>query len=160
MEDGRYIARGCAAGLGYSSNQKPQVAVDLEITQGDHAGAHVTWYGFFTDATHERTFKALRAMGWQGDDVSNLAGIDANEVSITLKSEEYEGKVSQKVAWINPLGGVVLKEPMTPEQAKAFGAQMRGAAIASRGGASTPAKPKPKSKPQREPGDDSYDDAF
>lgn len=160
MDDGRYVARACAGALGYTSKQKPQIAIDLEITQGESAGQHVTWYGYFSDAAHERTFAALRTLGWEGDDLSDLTGIDKNEVSITLKSEEYEGKWTQKVAWINPLGGLVLKDRMDASQLKAFAASMRGAAIASRSGngASTP-KPKAatgSSRQMREPGDDPF----
>ncbi len=150
MEAGRYKARAVSAGLGYTSGDKPQVAVELQITEGDAAGELVTWFGYFTDKTHERTFSALRTLGWQGDDLSDLTGIDANEVSITMKEEEYEGKLALKVAWINPLGGVGLKKPMTPAQAKAFAGQMKGAAVASRGLKTGNAKPagKPTTKQQ------------
>lgn len=158
MDDGRYKGRAAGAALGFSSGGTQQIAVSLSPSEGPFAGDAITWYGFFTPDAQEMTFRQLRTLGWTGDDLTDLTGIDANEVSFTVKSEEYQGKVRQKVAGIFPLGGVVLKDRMSPEQAKAFAAQMKGAAIASRNGTS-PTTSKPKGKQMREPGDD-IDDIF
>jgi len=150
MEDGRYKAQASSWGLGYTKGGKPQIAIEMRVLDEEASGELITWYGYFTDAAKERTFSALRTLGWEGDDLANLNGLDKNEVSITVKSEEWEGSWTQKVAWINPLGGLGLKNPMTPEQAKSFAATMKGDAIASRGGTSKPAsRPKPKAKPQQ-----------
>lgn len=158
MDDGRYTGRAVGSALGFSSNGKQQIAVALSPSEGPFAGDSITWYGYFTDAAHEITFRQLRTLGWHGDDLTDMTGIDANEVSFTVKSEEYDGKTRQKVAGIFPLGGVVLKDRMSPEQAKTFAAQMRGAAVASRAG--TAPTPKPKGKAMREPGDDTDDLGF
>jgi hypothetical protein len=134
---GTFRAKAVTGGLGYTSTEKPQVAVEFQILDEEFANEAITWFGYFTDDTKERTFESLRVMGWKTDDLSNLDGITENEVRIVVKEEEYQGKTSLKVAWVNKPGGLALKTPMSPQQAKAFAASMRGEALASRGGTAT-----------------------
>lgn len=146
--------------MGYASNGTEQIAVALSPSSGPSAGDSITWYGFFTESAQEITYRQMRTLGWAGDDLSDLSGLDTNEVSFTVKTENYQGKDRQKVAGIFPLGGVVLKNEMTPEQLKAFAARQKGNAIASRNGSTSTPKSKPKGKPMREPGDDTDDVGF
>ena len=148
MQEGRFKARACSWGLGYTSTGKEQVAVELKLTEEVFTGERITWYGYFTEGTQERTFESLRALGWEGDDLSNLTGLDKNEVSIVVQGEEYQGRTSLKVKFINPLGGLALKETMTPDQAKAFARRMKGWAVASR--QAKPANAESKAKTQRD----------
>lgn len=121
-----YPARARNWTLGLSSNHKEQVAVELVLPEGSSDGESLTWYGYFTDATFDRTVESLRYMGWEGTDLSDgLPGLDAKEVSITVEDEEYEGKVTAKVQWINKPGGVAVKTPLVGDEAKAFGAAMK-----------------------------------
>lgn len=152
---GKFRAKGASGGLGYTSGDQPQVAVELHILDPDYAGETITWFGYFTDKTQERTFETLRLLGWKGDDLSDLTGITDNEVSVVIEEDEYQGDVRLKVKWINKVGGLALKTPMTPEQAKAFAIQMKGNALASRGGnaapaARTPAQGRSQPQPQRQ----------
>lgn len=125
----KFKARGIQAALGKTSNGNPQVAVELEITEGERQGDTLTWYGYFTDKTEERTIQSLRLLGWEGDDLSSLIGIDQNEVTIVVEEEEYDGQVREKVKWING-GGLAMKETMDDGAAKAFAAKMRGKVLA------------------------------
>jgi hypothetical protein len=136
IDEGTYRARGVEAALGYTANEKEQVAVEIElIDDGEHGGKRLTWYGFFTDKTTETTLKALRTLGWAGDDLSNLAGIDANEVDVVIAHEEdQEGHLRVRVRWINALGsgGLQLKTRMDEGQAAAFAERMKGHVLAAK----------------------------
>lgn len=133
IEPGTYQARAISGALGCADNGTEQIAVAMEITSDCQSrGEQVTWYGYFTDKTAERTLKVLRKMGWSTDDLTDLTGIDANEVQLRIKEEEYQGKMQMKVD-IFANDGPVLKNQMSPEQARAFAARMKGAAVVSRG---------------------------
>lgn len=129
---GEYLARGRSAQLGKAGTGTVQVAVELEVIEGNYAGQHATWFGFFTEKTQERTLESLRLLGWQGDDLSDLKGIDRNDVKIVVEEETYNGKTTAKVQWINAPGGMALKDPMSADQAKAFAAKMKATVIAQR----------------------------
>jgi hypothetical protein len=154
MNEGKYTMRATAGGLGKTKSGNPQIGVELMVSQGDGLGERITWYGYFTDASKDITFRTLRTLGWEGDDLSNLAGIDKNEVTVYLKEEEWEGKWSLKVKGIYPLGGAGIANPMSDAEAKSFAAVMKGDAIASRTGSGSKTesgKPRPKSKAKPPP---------
>lgn len=141
MEDGRYTMRGIAGALGKANTGTVQIGVELEVTQGESQGERITYYGFFTANAQEYTFRTMRDLGWEGDDLTNLAGLDKNEVTVYVGTEEWKGELKQKVKAIYPLGGAGIANPLTEAEAKVLAAQLKGAAIASRG-------PKPASKPK------------
>lgn len=143
LQAGTFRARGVSGALGYTKDHNPQVVVELQILDDDHAGETLAWYGFFTEKTQERTLEALRILGWKTDDLSDLDGITSNEIDVVVKEEEFEGVVRLRAAWINRRGGAVLKAPMSPQEAKAFAASMRGKAVASRAATGTPTAGKP-----------------
>ena len=65
---GNYRGRPVRAALGTSSKGTEQIAVEFELIEP--AGERMTWYGFFTEATTDRTIESLRHCGWQGNDLS------------------------------------------------------------------------------------------
>lgn len=132
LPNGQYPGRGVSAALGTADTGTEQVAVELVVTSGEHQGKRMTWFGFFTEKTTERTLESLRHLGWQGDDLSDLTGIDRNDITFVVEAEEYKGEMKPKVRWINAPGGMALKAPMGPEAAKAFAAKMKGAVVAQR----------------------------
>jgi hypothetical protein len=138
---GNYKARGVEAALSTTREGKPQVAVLIEITEGEHAGERRTWFGHFTEKTEEKTFEQLRTLGWSTDDLTDLAGIDANEVSIKVEHEtDQDGQQRDRIRWINrPGAGLAIKERMDDAAARAFAARMRAKAVASRVDAPKPA---------------------
>jgi len=86
----------------------------------------ITWYGYFTDKTWERTCESLMHMGWSGDDLSELGELEQT-VSLDVAEEEYEGRVRNKVQWVNPVGrkGISNSNPMSEQDIQQFAAQMK-----------------------------------
>lgn len=120
-----FRARAASWGLGESSTGKEQVAVEFRISTENADVQSLTWYGYFTEATADRTLESLRYCGWTGDDLLNLEGLDANEVDLVIEDEEYNGQVRPKVQWVNKPGGLALTSPLTGDRAKAFAASMK-----------------------------------
>jgi hypothetical protein len=150
IEAGRYKARGVEGALGMTGTGKEQIAVLLEIVEGPHAGEQITWYGYFTEKNVERTMESLRLLGWSTDDLSDLSGLDANEVSIVIElDDDQDGQPRARVKWINGPGGLAMKEPMNEGAARAFAQRMKGFAVASRSGRK-PAPARPRNAPPAE----------
>lgn len=141
---------------GEGPNEKKQVVVTFKLTSGEAAGQTISWFGFFTEKTWERTVKALRSCGFRGDDLSELTTqVLSNEVNLVIEHEEWEGKVRAKVAWVNGTGGVALKNPMKQDDLKRFAAMMKGRV---KGVAEAPAAVSTPAPQERVPGSDDGDD--
>lgn len=125
------------------------VRVTFEIVDGEFKGGRVSWDGYFTDASSQRTVESLTHCGcvFPDNDVTNLAGIDANEVSLDVEHEEYDGKTYARVAWVNSLSrGIKAELKMGDTQKAAFKnsmmgkiALLRGTGSGGAGGAQQPA---------------------
>lgn len=144
---GTHRARAVEWALGMSTTGKEQIAVMFQLTQGPHEGKHITWFGFFTDSTVERTLESLRHCGWDSDSLAELDHLDANEVELVIDDETYEGKTRSKVKWVNRVSKLALKEQMSPAQVQAFAAKLRGKTVAHKrkydaGGSAGGAKPR------------------
>ena len=142
-----YRARARQWGLGESSKGKEQVAISFDITTEGAEFNSINAYLYFTEKTWERTVESLRHMGWTGSDIADLAGLDANEVELVIKDDTYDGETRPKVKWINRIGGLELKAPLTGDKLKAFSAvlQMR---IQGMGPSTAPQKAKPLPPPK------------
>jgi hypothetical protein len=134
LENAKYTAKAIGCSFGNSENGNTQIAIDFEITEGEHAGAWLPWVGHFTELTADRTIESLRHMGWQGDDLAELDGLDAagiaeklpDVVSLVCEPEEYDGKQRLRVRWVNKgAGKFAFKAPVTGQDLRAFAAQMR-----------------------------------
>ena len=124
MEAGKYKARANNWGLCKASTGTPQIGISFDLL--DLTGQTISYYGSLSDNALEFTVKALRACGWQGDDVSNLQGLDANEVSLTVESEVYNGKSTLKVKWVNPpSGGLKMDSPIEGNDLAIFARTMK-----------------------------------
>lgn len=122
----RYEARARTWGLGETSKGTEQVAVEFQILTEGAEFNHITWFGYFTDKTYERTVESLRHCGWTGHDLTDLTGLDANEVELVIEDEDDEdGNPRARVRWVNRKGGLALKAPLTGDKAKSFAASMR-----------------------------------
>jgi hypothetical protein len=66
--------------LSETSKGTPYTRVEFEITDGPMKGRKLSKDFYLSDKTWERTVESLRCCGWQGDDVSNLAGVETREV--------------------------------------------------------------------------------
>jgi hypothetical protein len=103
----------------------------LQITEGDEKGRTLTWYGYFTDKTVERTLESMRFMGWTGEDPTNPTNLDANEVEIVVEPEDYtndkgETKTRSRVRWINRAGGLALKTRLDDAKKASLAERIRG----------------------------------
>lgn len=125
---GTYSAHAILGVLSESGLKKtPQVVVDFEITTAEFAGEKITWYGFLTDKTTERTGESLRLAGYDGDDLEKLKDFDwtnAPNVELEIEHELYEGQTTAKVKWVNAPGGM-RAAPLSADKAKIVSSKMR-----------------------------------
>lgn len=140
IPEGKYRARATSGEFGKSKQKGTRyVRVDFEVVDGEEAGQHVRWDGWFTDNTAERTTDSLIYCGctFPGNDMLNLEGLGSQEVQIVVEHETWtptEGdKAGQeqtraKVAWVNQLGfgGVPEDQKLDDSEARAFAQKMKG----------------------------------
>ena len=124
--------------LGMTGMGKEQIGIMFEHAE---TGERITWYGYFTDGTFERTLESLRYLGWQGTDLTDfLHGLPesvGNEVDIVVEDEqdERDGTMRRKVRWVNSGSGVAVKDRLSDEQARSFAARMKQRIAASQANA-------------------------
>lgn len=144
IEEGRHKGRAVSATLGVSDTGSEQIGVMFVITEGNAKNSTVSYRGFFTDATFERTIESLRYMGWTGNDLSVFLDVDEvgcyellpDEVELVVEHEQSstaDGRVFPKVRWINKIcaGSVSMKNKMDKASAKAFAERLLGACVAA-----------------------------
>jgi hypothetical protein len=150
LEPGTYRAVALEGALAMTGTGKVQVAVLFQLL--DVPEKKMTWYGYFTDETKDRTFRALRNAGWKGTDLADLSDLsrdDTPEVALVIKHEpDQNDELRERVAWVNlpGSGGIAIKEALDADAARAFAAQMKGAVVAYDRSAGTP-----KAAPKRAP---------
>lgn len=141
-------AKAVNAGFGVSDNERATkyAAIGMEIVDDEnYAGETITYLGYFTEKTTARTLESLQHMGFTSDDLMLLEDIGAEKcaellptvVEIVCEPEEYDGKWTLKVKWVNRAGAgrFKAKQPLVGADLKAFAAQMKGALRNARGGA-------------------------
>ncbi len=145
MQKATYVARAVSVAFGVSSNGNYEIGVTVRLVADELAGEEITWVGHFTEKTQSRTIESLQHFGWQGDDLSELDGLDdescarmlPNDVEIVCDVEEYKGEAQLRVKWINRPGAgrFAFKDKLEGAQLKGFAAQMRGVIRNARGAA-------------------------
>ena len=60
LADGTYRARAIEGALGFTKGDKEQAAILLDVSEGEAEGQRITWFGYFTEKTTDRTMEALR----------------------------------------------------------------------------------------------------
>ena len=141
--DGATVA---ALSLGKTSTGKTQLAITFETTQGK-----LTVYKYFTDAAMPYTEADLRTLGWDPqengwrvDDLLESQEIVGNVCNLVCGYEDYNGKQTLKVKFINDVnGGGGMNEKLSPDDAKAFTNSLRQQ-LGVTGGAKRKAAPKAK----------------
>jgi hypothetical protein len=119
---------------GDTKNGYPQIALTMRMAIDGGTQDGVTFL-IFSPESAPYSFERLRALGWKGSDLSQeLVGIDANEVDVNVRSEEYNGKTQYKVDIVSGGGTVKLDKPISRE---AFAAKVK--AIAGAPGGAAPA---------------------
>ena len=116
-----------------ASTGKPMLVVLFDVLTEGAAEKALTWRGFFTEATMDRTIEAMRHMGFEGDDLSDIVGLDRLEVDLVVEDEEYtdetsgEVKTSAKVQWVNKPRALSVKTVLEGDKLKSFAAEMKAA---------------------------------
>jgi hypothetical protein len=107
---------------GTTKSGNDQIVIDLDVPS---LGRQFSTFLVFTDKSAEYELKRLRACGWDGDDISNLAGIDKNEIDVQVFYELYEGKEQMKVRIATGGGKFKIESPMDDKAKRAFAARMK-----------------------------------
>lgn len=153
IEAGDYRAKAVEGKLTETKGHKAQAAVRFALL--DFPGRTITWFGFLeaSDKAFEIAMEGLRTAGWKGDDLADMSMLTeatSPEVILVVGHEEYEGKVSAKVKFINSTGGMSMRGALQPEQARSFAERMKGRVLAHNQASALPVqKPgAPAAKPQ------------
>ena len=107
IDEGIYEAKKVGGALGETSTGKDQAAVLFQTLDGNQ---RITWYGYFTDKTTERTAETLGKLGVKPD-LSNIG--DPSDVACTISVEhepDQEGKMRAVVRWVNFGDGIGMKK--------------------------------------------------
>jgi len=99
-----YEARCVAIGIETTMKGDDYISADFEVVDGNGEAYTVEWRGWLTEKTERKTMEALRLLGWQGDDIYNdlaAEGCLRNKVQLDVRHEEYKGKTTARVAFIN-----------------------------------------------------------
>ena len=154
QQPGTYRARARAEGayVGETSNGNEQLIIPFDLTQPGHEGEHLTWYAVLkTEKQLARAIESLKYCGWTGANILDLSGIDGNEVELDIQPDEYKGKTSLKIKWVNPLGGGGPKAPrLADDKAAAFAAKV-ARLLGAPAPAAKPAQQRPAAAKQRPP---------
>lgn len=144
---GQYMARGVKGSEQYApaSNGSPQIAIDMAIEGGEAEGATMTMVLSFSGNAPEHSTRKLRMLGWKGDLLDDLTGIDANAVAVIVRDHEHNGKIQRKmdIVYGANSGAFKFNKVMDTREKKAFAAQFAGlaksipAAAAPNGGTPT-----------------------
>lgn len=156
IPEGRWRAHAMNAELGYTQSGNEQVIVNLAFSGGQDPEVDnrmITWWGSFSDKAKPHTLKALLTLGWDGQDLAELTGVQQHEVELVVQHEaDQRGQMRHRVRFINAIGsgGATVRNPMSDEQKRAFAAKMRGEVLALQQAAAAPqptAAPKPAPRP-------------
>ncbi len=133
MYKGRAVAGSGSEDAWGGTDAAPQVAIDIDLPE---AGRRVTSYLSFHPNAREFSVARLKACGWDGSADLPFRGIDKNAVTVEIKYERYNGKVSMR-AEIKTLGR--FKHALEPSRARSFMAELaKGAAVVDSAPGATP----------------------
>lgn len=129
---GAWRAKAISADFGRTAKSSEQVAVLLEFLDGPNQSQRITWYGYFTEKTADRTLESLMIAGWDGDDLYELVGLGTTDFEAVVEEDTYEGKTRTKVQWINRMYGntPAMKQKLNDGEKRAFAERMKGRALA------------------------------
>jgi hypothetical protein len=133
--------------LAFSTSSKqgsPQVSVRFATAEGS-----IDWIGSLKEGkATEITTQALAAMGYDGE---NDGSVNGNKVEIKTQEEEYNGKHTVRVQFVNPLGGRYVE--MTAADKAAAKARLKIAMAAARAKSPAASAPAASGAPGKDPWD-------
>jgi hypothetical protein len=102
------------ADFGTSPKGLKQVGAVFEIRRGPLEGQRLSWWGYLnTRDNAERAVRVMKTCGWDGRSVDTMR---RNEVEIVVRHEIYEGRRRARVAFVNEVRGLTMKQPMTEQE--------------------------------------------
>jgi hypothetical protein len=150
IKAGRFKGRGIAGSEQYGTsgeNETLQIGVDVNVPALERS---VTCFLYFSPAAYPYSIDRLRAMGWEGDDIRDLLGIDKNEIDVEIREEEYQGTKRWKVEIQSGPGKVQMKSQIGKDDfARRFAAVTGGAGSPSP--AATTGTPSGRADPKKPP---------
>lgn len=127
MKAGTYNAKVVSHAISETKAGDPQATVTFSFeAEGTKS---ITWYGSFKEAAAPITLKSLLVCGLKGNNPAGPLDI-GREVSIVIEADDYKGKSTLKVRWVNALGGV--RNVIPQDAAKAKLSALEGAVMAAR----------------------------
>lgn len=124
----------------YGERENGNLELILDVAINDVGVRSLALY--INDKTLEFTVERLRALGWKGDDISNLDGLGDNEVDIEVSIENYQGKDRNRYNIMTGGGRFTVQKPVDPKMFNAKFNALRGA-MGSGGQAGGGAPPPP-----------------
>lgn len=132
---------------GYSTNTNTeQVGMKVEILDGEFVGQFLTWYGYFTEKSEDRTLEQLEIAGWNKSSVIDLPGLGSTEFELILEEQEDQDEHGNpagaywRPTFINRIG-VAMRNKMDEMQKRAFAARIGARVGAPVGGTRPGARP-------------------
>jgi hypothetical protein len=115
-----------------NENAYPQLAVVMRMTAEGETQESTTFLIFSPDAA-PYAFERLKSLGWSPkveNDISDLTGIDKNEVDVRCWLDDYKGKPQPKCEILSGGGRVKLARPVDPKTFAARVAAITGKPVA------------------------------
>jgi hypothetical protein len=127
LKDAIYDGVCVEGGVQYSESEKGTLEIILDcLIEVDGSQIPAQTFLYFNEKTYPFSVERLRAAGWEGDDLSNLAGIGKNKIKFQKSSETFEGKLKHKIQIASGGGRFETKKPVDPKQFAARVAAIMG----------------------------------
>lgn len=131
-ELGIHKARAIAGSEQFSPDKSGNLLIGIDMQLDD--GEVMTTTLSFSGKAAEHSMRKLRKLGWShADDVTDLMGIDSNEVEVRVFEEDYTNPTTgvssvQQKCEITKSGGFRFEKQLDDRGKKTFAAQYRGLA--------------------------------
>ena len=146
-------------------NNTPFLRIPLQVTDpGECHGETIDFFGWLTERAIEKTIaRVAEVFDWDGDlvalaDMLNDGPFVGKTCSIVTEEEEYNGKKSVKIKWLNQAGPPPMERGAAQSLAHRLNARAKAAAAGQPPPAQAPARSTPRPLP-RPPADPDLDAA-
>ena len=107
MKPGKYVARATAHRFDASQKTGTEcICVTLEVAGDPFDGTadeSIEWVGWLTEKSTPRVIRDLKTMGWDCVSFAEMAGLGDEQVEIVVEEEEFNGRTSPRVRYVNSL---------------------------------------------------------
>ena len=112
--EGIYRATVVEVDMGKASTGTRQLAILFEVSRGSFEARRFTWYGFLnTRGNAKRCAEVMHICGYDGRSLRSMLD---KEVDIVLRHEEFNAKTYARVAYVNRVVTLALKETLFDEE--------------------------------------------